>query len=193
MSRSISSKAGSKSLLISDEIENLSPIPSPYTILYHINFGFPLLDEDCEILSGSSDIEPYDEISRKCLAKWNKFEKPDAAWREQNFLHKMKIDKHGYTYAAIINHKLMDGLGVYLKFMPEQLPYLSQWKMAGESDYITALEPCNTIIANRAHLREKGRLPMIGSYEKKKNSVEIGIIEGKKEISKFELMLNQFR
>ncbi|MDD4189011.1 MAG: aldose 1-epimerase family protein [Eubacteriales bacterium] len=193
MKRKIRSKVGSRSLFISDEIENLSSLPSPYTIMYHINFGFPLLDEDSEILSLSSKVEPYDEIAQAGLPRWNKFEKPDSAWREQNFLHTMRKDEHGYTYAAIINQKLMDGLGVYIKFMPDQLPYLSQWKMAGESDYVTALEPCNTMIANRGQLRKEGMLPMIGSYEKKINCVEIGILEGEKEISEFKLMLNQFR
>ena len=177
MTRRITSKIGSKTLIINDEVENLSSKPSPFTIMYHINFGFPLLDEDSEFRVNSSHIEPYDEHAKCGLERWNRFEKPDADWQEQNFLHTMEKDRDGYTYAAIINRKLLGGLGVYIKFKPEQLPYLSQWKMAGESDYVAALEPCNAKIVDRGELRKSGRLPMIGGYEKKQSVVEIGVIE----------------
>ncbi len=38
--------------------------PAPFTILYHINAEFLLLDEDIELVLTFLNNEPYDEISR---------------------------------------------------------------------------------------------------------------------------------
>jgi len=189
MKRTIRSRIASKSLTIHDEVENYGASPSPFTILYHINFGFPLLDECSKILVKSEKVEPYDEVSRSGMDRLNSFEAPSANYREQNFLYYMKADNSGYAYAAVINKELMGGIGVYIKFKADTLPYLSEWKMAGEIDYVLALEPCNTKCENRKVLREKGLLPILNPHEKREMEVEIGVIEGENEISKSESKL----
>ncbi len=185
MKREIKSKVGSKSLTINDEVENYGSLPCPFTILYHINFGFPLLDECSNILVNSEKAEPYDEISKSGIDRRNSFEAPTSDYQEHNFLHYMKTDESGYAYAAVINKELLDGIGVYIKFKADTLPYLSEWKMAREIDYALGLEPSNTKCQNRRILRENGMLPMLEPGERRSMEIEIGVIEGQDEISKW--------
>jgi hypothetical protein len=180
--RTISSSIGSSSLQITDEVENLRSETSPYTVLYHINFGYPLLDTDAEILVASSSVDPYDEVSTAGMDRWNRFDEPVIERTEEDFLHTMAADVDGYTYAALVNRQIDNGLGVYIKFKPDQLPRLTEWKMAGEIDYVLGLEPSNTKVLNRAVLREQGLLPTLGPREKRINEIEIGILDGSDEI-----------
>ncbi len=58
--------------------------------------------------------------------------------------------------------------------------------MMGEGDYVVALEPCNVPCENRASLRRKNILPFLGPGESRSIDVEIGVLEGEKDIAAFE-------
>ncbi len=185
LTRIISSITGLKSLVIRDRIENFGYSTSPFTILYHINPGFPLLGDQARLLVSAKSVEPYNAHAEKNLAEHKKFGPPQAGFVEQNYLHKMGADKEGLGYAALINPELDGGLGLYLKYSTDTLPYLSEWKMLGEGDYVVGIEPCNTQVLNRAVLREKKMLPSLAPGEVRETRVEIGILEGEEEIEAF--------
>jgi hypothetical protein len=162
MVRNISSQIGKKSLVIKDRVENFGFNKAPFTILYHVNAGFPLLDDGAYLVISAVKAEPYDEHSKK-----------------------------GAGYAALINPRIADGLGLYLKFKTDTLPFLSEWKMMGEGDYVVGIEPCNVKIDNRAVLKKKKMLPYIEPGEVKNMYLEIGVLEGNKEIDEFTQKVNQ--
>ena len=185
LTRTISTEIGKKHLRIRDAAQNFGFKTAPFTILYHINAGFPLLDEGSELVLTSLNNEPYNEISRSALENAERFTSPIPGFKEQNYLHTMAGDEKGFASAALINRKLLDGLGLYIRFHTENLIYLSEWKMMGEGEYVLGLEPCNTKIANRASLRKDNRLPFIEPGEIKEMDVEIGVLDGPDEIDKF--------
>ena len=183
--RAISARIGEKSLNISDKVENFGYRESPFTILYHINLGFPLLDESGEFILSKTESEPYDEIAKASMDKMNVFSPPVPGFEEQCYLHRMAGDEDGYAYAGLINRKLLGGLGVYVKFNTESLPYLTEWKMMGEGDYVLGMEPCNAKVVGRSSLRKDNRLPFLKPGENKEMRLEIGVLEGEEEIEAF--------
>lgn len=186
LTRTISAHAGARSLTIHDRVENFGYRPSPFTILYHINFGFPLLDAASRCLVAAAESTPYDARSAQGMAEMLVFSDPVPGYEEQNFSHRMGTDAEGWAYAALINRDLSGGLGAYIKFDGRALPYLNEWKMMGEGDYVAALEPCNAPCENRASLRAKGLLPFLGPGEVKEMRLEIGVLDGEVEIRDFE-------
>ena len=52
LTRHISTRMGATSLAIHDVVENVGYQASPFTILYHMNFGFPLLDGASRVIVG---------------------------------------------------------------------------------------------------------------------------------------------
>jgi len=186
LTRTISSRAGAKTLVIHDVVENFGHRPSPFTILYHINFGFPLLDAASRAVISAAESMPFNERSAQGVAEMLAFSDPVAGYEEQNFHHRMAADADGCAYAALINPDLGGGLGVCMKFDRDALPYLNEWKMMGEGDYVAALEPCNAPCENRGALRQKGLLPFLAPGEVQEIRVEIGVLEGAAEIQGFE-------
>jgi hypothetical protein len=186
LTRTISARGGAKSLLIHDVVENFGYRPAPFTILYHINFGFPLLDAASRAIIGAAESTPFNARSAQGMAEMLSFAAPAPGYEEQNFTHRMATDAAGWAYAALINPDLQGGLGVTIRFDGRALPYLNEWKMLGEGDYVAALEPCNAPCLNRGLLREKGLLPILAPGETRELRVEIGVLEGAAEIQRFE-------
>jgi len=185
LKRKISTALGKKYFTLRDRVENFGFRTSPFTILYHINIGFPLLDESAELILTSTRAEPYDQVAEAGMKEMKKFSLPVPGYREQNFLHTMASDQGGFALAAMINRNLQGGMGLYIKFKTDTLPFLSEWKMMGEKDYVVGIEPCNTKIENRAELRKHKRLPQLRPGEIKEMGIEFGVLEGKEEIDRF--------
>jgi len=187
MKRKITAIAGQKCLKINDTVRNYGPCEAPFSILYHINAGFPLLDDGSELIVSSKKVEPYDgdEVSAREIDHWYKYTGPQGVFSEQNFLHTMQNDEDGYGLAAIINRKLLGGIGLYIKSKTDTLPYISEWKMLGDVDYVTGIEPCNVPCQNRTLLRDQNRMQFIKPGETKEMEVEIGILDGCAEIDAF--------
>lgn len=92
-------------------------------------------------------------------------------------------DSDCFAYVAMINPELHGGLGLYVKFYITTLPYLNEWKMMGQGNYLVGIEPCNAPCENRAALREAGLLPFLEPVEIREMNIEIGVLEGQAEIT----------
>lgn len=185
LTRTISARLGEKSLQIHDRIDNFGYKTSPLTVLYHINGGFPLLDEGTELLISAIACEPYNEHSRSGMEERMRFSAPIPGFAEQNFLYRTLGDEDGMAHAALVNRSLVGGLGLAIKFDATALPFFNEWKMMGVGDYVVGVEPSNVPCENRANLRQKGRLATIEPGEVKEFRLEIGVLEGAGEIDAF--------
>ncbi len=185
LTRTISTSLGSRALTICDVAENFGYATSPFTILYHVNAGFPLLDASARLLLTAKKSFALDETSAAGFDQWPVVSEPIPGFAEQNFLHTMARGQDGSATAALVNRELLDGLGLYLRFDPEQLPYLNQWKMMAEGDYVMGIEPCNAPCANRAELRSQDLLPVLEPGQSHTNRIEIGVLDGEEDIDRF--------
>jgi hypothetical protein len=173
MEREISSIHGQNVIRISDTITNFGSMVSPYMILYHMNFGFPLLSEDAEFVIDPSATEPRDVNAVPGLNEFRNFIKPEVGYKEQVFFHTMKGDQNNETMVTLKNKKL--GAAVSIKFNISQLPYLTEWKMMGDSEYVLGIEPCNVFGKSRKILREENALPILHPGESTTNTIEITV------------------
>lgn len=175
LEREITTIQGQNKITIADKITNFGSKPSPYTILYHMNFGYPLLDENAELIIDPVKSVPRDESAASGIKEFKKFCKPIADFREQVFDHVMRSDKEGNAIATLQNAKL--GIALSIKFQTAQLPYMVQWKMMGQGEYVLGLEPCNIPGKNRKILKEEGILPVLKPEESITNILEVELFE----------------
>ena len=185
MTRTIETHIGAGFLTIHDVVENFGYQPAPFTILYHINPGFPLFDSGSELFFTSADSSPYDDHSSEHMDSMRTFSEPMSGFEEQNYLHTMQTDDQGLGHAVLVNRELNGGLGLYVSFDVELLPYLSEWKMMSQGEYVVGIEPGNVPCLNRLELRERGELPMLAAGEIKEIHLEIGVLEGNEEIGEY--------
>lgn len=184
LTRTISANVGARRLRLHDVVENFGFEPSPLTILYHVNAGFPLLDDGAEIRVPHESVEPEDAESQRGMADRCAVTAPVPGFREHNFLYRVAADAHGRGVAAVVNSRLEDGLGLYVSFDATSLPYLNVWKMMGEGEYVVGIEPCNTRLVNRGELRERGELPLLQPGHRQEMRLEMGVLVGGDELSR---------
>ena len=171
---------------IRDSVTNLEDIPSEIMILYHCNFGYPLLAPGARMVKGKGEITDNlgsGKNPQNCFVVDGAHTSKD----EEVYCHTNTPDKDGYGYAAVINDGL--SLGCYVKYKMDTLPIIMQWKNFCSYDYAMGLEPSNSYILGRTEERENGTLPVLKPHETKVYEVSIGILDGKTEISNFEKLL----
>jgi hypothetical protein len=173
LEREITSIQGRNSIWITDKITNFGNKPGPYTILYHMNFGYPLLTEDTELIIDPLKTTPRDEDAMSGIREFRNFIKPQSEFREQVFFHTMKGDINGETTVTINNKKT--GTAVNIKFNINQLPYLAEWKMMGHGEYVLGIEPSNVLCKSRKAIREENQLPFLQPGESTTNILEVSV------------------
>ena len=171
LEREISSIIGKNSLHIKDTITNFGFKKSPYTILYHMNLGYPLLSEDSELIINPVETIPATTVAASGINEFRSFTKPQAGYEEQVFFHKMQNGKNDFAAVTLRNKK--QGIALKINFNTVQLPYITEWKMMGMGDYVLGLEPCNIPPRNRKSLKEEGILPYLEAGESVTNNIYV--------------------
>lgn len=138
MHRTIAAHAGESRFVITDVVENCGCAPAPFMMLYHMNFGFPLLDENSRIMLDSRDITPVTQDS--CVETCRQLLPPQPEHGEV-FVHDLKADEQGWCKATLLNERL--GIAATIRFEKERLPYLVEWKNMCAQDYVLGLEPAS--------------------------------------------------
>lgn len=175
LEREITSYTGQNAIHLTDTITNFGNKPSPYTILYHCNFGYPLLSEDAEMLIEPLLTVPRDNDAVPGMSDFNRFIKPQPIYREQVFFHTMRGNDQGDTTVVLRNKKL--GIAVSLSFNVHQLPYVTQWKTMAYGEYVLGIEPCNVLCKSRKALRDDNTLPVLQPGESLNNKIEIRLLD----------------
>ena len=106
LKRRISSSLGSTSIRIHDEITNLGSEPEPAMILFHVNPGYPLLDDGARLHVRSRSRRPYDDHSASLEPGWSTYGPPTPGWQNTVWIHDVEPDSDGLVHAALVNRSL---------------------------------------------------------------------------------------
>ena len=157
---------------ITDTIENTGDKTEPFEILYHMNMGYPLLDEDSIITVPSHTVIPRDEHAAEDLENWMHMEQPTKGYQERCYYHKFH---GGNTEVSIEQPKL--GTKLSMQFDSTSLDGFVEWKMMGIRDYVLGLECGNCYPDGRDVMRNTGMLKFLEPEEKITYTVKI-LLEG---------------
>ncbi len=189
LTRTISTALGSTTLQVDDIVRNDGWRETPHMILYHCNFGFPVVSPDSELLVNDEFANPRDAAARAGLTTHTRFDPPAAEYPEQVFFHKPRVGADGFVQAAIVNRPL--AFGATVRYRAAELPFLAQWKMMGRGDYVCALEPANQWETPRSRLRQEGRLKFLAPGEEIHYHLEFGVLPDATAIRAFEAQQEQ--
>ena len=176
LTRKITASLGGKKFLIEDTVVNEGFDRQPFMLLYHMNFGFPLVDQGARVFTcGYHSMRARDQEAQKGIDSFADITAPVHGYAEQVYYYDLK-DREDVVYAGVYNPK--QKLGVYIKYFKSQLPYMIEWKQVGEGDYTVGLEPATWYPEGRAEARRRGELAFIEPWEEKHFNMEYGIIDG---------------
>lgn len=185
LTRRIWTYLGASRVFIRDIVANEGFQRVPHTMLYHCNFGFPLLDEGTELIAPSRAVTPRDAVAAPGLGVHNRYEAPIDGYKEQCFYHEMVPGEDGFVTVLLVNRAFDGGrgLGVYLRYRQAELPRFTQWKMVCAGTYVTGLEPANCLVEGRDKDRARGILQFLEPGEEREYLLEIGVLDGQEEIN----------
>lgn len=165
LTSTVSTDTGSNQLNIRDQITNLGGQDAEFEILYHTNFGRPLLEEGSELVAPVAELAPRDSHSAGGLENWNRYPAPQAGIQEEACFFDLQTDDRGQTEVLLKN--AAGDLGVSLAWQKSELPFFTLWKnpQAEADGYVTGLEPGTSLPNFKGFERDRGRLMTLAPGE----------------------------
>jgi hypothetical protein len=174
LKRSISTAFGINEIHIKDTVRNCGFRPSPAMLLYHINLGWPLLDESLTLEAEPHEVKPRTENAKAAVESWMKAEPPVDGFIEQCLYHDIPAGKDGMASISAINHSLR--LKLTISYRKAELPFLTQWRNFSKGEYVMGLEPSNCHVEGVAEERDKFKtLKMLAPGESFETSLILSV------------------
>ena len=183
LTRKVSAKMGENKIYLEDVVENQGHQTTPHMILYHTNFGFPLIGDETEFVA---PIKKTRIINEKNISESIKYSTPQSNFPDQLFYFDVAEKGNGLTKYAVINRTLNErnGLGISIEYSKHVLPNLLEWKKLDKAHYVVEIGPTNAMypIGGRKMEREQGTLKFLKAGEKVKYEIEFEILDTFKKI-----------
>jgi hypothetical protein len=174
----LSTEPGSSAFRVSDVVTNRGGQEQEFQMLYHCNFGRPLLEAGSTFLAAVDRVTPINEHSAKSVGRYAQFAGPKAGFVEEVYCMRPRADADGRTMAMLRNAAKDRGLSV--AFSLKELPYLTLWKnTAAEADgYVTGIEPATNFPHNRRIERQAGRVPKLAPGASHRMRLDFDVLIG---------------
>ncbi|MGJ0193317.1 aldose 1-epimerase family protein [Pantoea sp. RRHST58] len=152
---------GAKSFTLHDVLTNRGDYPHDYQIIYHSNFGTPILEKAARFIAPLKSVSPFNDYAKSGLKAWNIYDAPTKDFDEMVFNLVPKADSSGKTLAAVINSK--GDKGASIEFDTHQLPLLTMWKNTDtlKQGYVTGIEPGTNYAYPVTIEKEQGRVKQL--------------------------------
>ena len=174
---------GRNRLEIHDRVENKGFAETPLMLLYHMNFGYPMLDENVQIYNNYDVLTAReDPVSLNGMDKLCSYEKPVPGadeivgyWRKQT---------GSGTEGKVLVYNPGLGLAVEMTIDTRQLPILNHWRSIAAGDYALGLEPGTSHVGGYTAAEKDGLLMKIGAGETRNFDIIVDFYDDAEEIRK---------
>ena len=169
--RRITSPIGSHTVSVRDRIRNRGATAVAPMVLYHLNFGWPLIDEGTTVTSPAVAVHPRDAAAEAGHDTWHTFPAPAPRYDEQVFAHALPSER---VAEVVVAHPR--GLSATVRFDTGELPGMFQWRVGEDGTYVLGIEPALVpTIHGRAHARDVGLLSPLAPGADLEMGVEIEV------------------
>ena len=161
MTSTITTEVSRPGMTVVDRITNISAEPSELELLYHVNFGVPLLDPGSKVVLPVAKVAPRDDVAVGNVAQWDTYGPETPGSSEAVFFFELAAQQDGRTQATLRN--AAGDRGVSLMFNKSQLPYFTLWKnrQAAADGYVTGLEPAINFPNVKSFEKQQGRVAVL--------------------------------
>lgn len=135
--RRITSAIGSDRVKVVDRLTNENYFEEKYCLLYHVNIGYPMMDEGAKIVGEVTDCQPRTEWAEKQMATAYRIGSPIPGFEETCYYLKLKKPE-----VSLVNEKI--GKRFTVSYSGDTLPHFLEWKSIAAGDYAVGLEPATT-------------------------------------------------
>ena len=189
----VSTVPGSNTIQFSDRLVNKSEYEKEYQIIYHANYGRPILEKDAKFVAPVKKVSPLDDYAAKDIGSYQTYLGPTKDYGEQVYCLEMNAESSGMTTVMLRDSK--GKTGVAMNYNTKALPYFALWKNTDtETDgYVTGLEPATGYPYNRSVERKAGRVPKLKPGGEVSFHVEISVLENEKAVTETKKRIEQIQ
>jgi galactose mutarotase-like enzyme len=162
-----------------DTVENLGFERTPHMFLYHLNIGWPFVDEGTRLVAPiaktlwSSDSAAEQGVSYRTLPA------PQQGFVEQVFEHELVAGPDGRHRVALV---AADGSrGVEVSWGSEGMPHFFEWQNLRSGQYAVGLEPSTHHVDGDAAARDNGSMIWLEHGERREYSTTVRVLDGEAE------------
>lgn len=173
---------GEPSFRLHDSVTNYAGDDQELQLIYHANYGAPLLEGGSRVVAAINRIEPMNDHAAKSIDDYAVYAAPTKNFVEQVYLVHPFATADGQTKVMLQNAS--SDLASSITWSIAELPYLTIWKnTAHEADgYVTGLEPALGFPFNRSVERKAGRVPKLAPGETREFKLDFGLHIGKQAV-----------
>jgi hypothetical protein len=179
----ISTEPGANTFRISDSVTNHSAFDQEFQIIYHANYGPPLLEQGAQFVGAVKQVTPFNAHAAKAVAHYQEYSAPTKGFIEQVYCLQPHADEAGRTTIMLRNRAATRAATMH--FSVNELPYVTLWNNtnAREEGYVTGLEPGTGFPYTRRLERLAGRVPKLKPGEGRRFTLDCAILSTAEEVS----------
>ena len=174
--RRIEADLGGNAIRLTDTVTNHGFDPTPHMLLYHINLGWPLVDEGSRLVAPIARTRWSTESVQQQRVSYQRFPAPQPGFVEQVYAHDMVAVDDGGVAVAVANERLQ--MGFQLEFSAKEFPYFFEWLHLREGAYAVGLEPSTHDVGGEAAARANGSMIWLDAGESRSYHTVLSILEG---------------
>ena len=189
--RRIEIEAGTNDIRLNDRVVNRGFYRTPHMLCYHLNVGYPVLDEGARYLAPIQDVvwAAHADAYRAQGVGYQRMPAPQMGFHEQVWQHEMKADEAGRVPVALVNDRL--GIGVEVTTRKDQFPCQYQWQNLQAGQYALGLEPSTNHVLGEGGARERGELIWLEHDDERRYETRIRILAGAEDIVRSEQRIRE--
>lgn len=182
---SLSYVPGTKEFIVHDTITNKGDYIKDYQIIYHSNYGTPILEEGAKFVAPVKEISPFNDYAQAGLKTWQTYLGPTKNFDEMVFNVYPYADEKGDTQVMVTNKAGDKAAGI--AFNVNQLPVLSLWKNTDtlKQGYVTGLEPGTSFAYPVTIEREQKRVRQLEPGQSAEFILKYNLLSSKDEVTKY--------
>ncbi|MFC0681852.1 aldose 1-epimerase family protein [Lysobacter korlensis] len=181
LTRTVELDFDGREIRLHDRVENLGFERTPHMFLYHLNFGWPFVDEGTEFVAPiASHLWQSDSIAEQGIS-YRHLPEPQRGMVEQVTEHELIAGPDGRHRVALI---AKDGArGIDLSWDAAGMPNFFEWQNLRDGAYAIGLEPSTNHVLGESAAREDGSLIWLEHGEFREYSTSIRVLGGEAETS----------
>lgn len=196
--RRIEARVGGNGFIVDDRVENHGFARTPHMLLYHVNLGYPLLDEGSEFRAPVERVMWRSHDVYRNGVGYRTMPGPQPAdFVEQVHTHAVAAEADGTTLAALVNRRLDlggggggPGLAFLIEYDREALPVLLEWQSVREGAYAVGIEPPTAHPGGAALNEARGLLRHLDHGESRRYRLRFSVAAGASAIAALEARID---
>jgi uncharacterized protein DUF4432 len=178
--RRIESEVGGNEIIILDSVTNRGFDRTPHMYLYHINLGWPLVDEGTKFVAPIARTRWQTQSVADQRFSYQRMPKPQPHFVEQVYEHDLVADSSGNYTVAVVNERL--DFGVLLEWSSREFPCFFEWLHLREGAYAMGLEPSTHHVEGEPAARKDGSMIWLEHAESRSYQTRLTVLDGKHSI-----------